>query len=506
MYRVEGTGMKREMERVRRAMKIAGERLETVRDKVEKKIGKAEAEIFVAQKMILEDPALTKDIEGNIETGGTNAESAIDQVLNDYEKRLLSIENQYIRERASDIGEIKRRLLDVLGNMRPSLQCHSEACRHGRDRIVVAEELTPSLTVDIDMDHTLGFVTEHGGVNSHAAILARSMGIPAVSGLPGLREQVGCGMELMLNGYTGEVILWPTPETIKQAEIEMDRVPHAPEPEPSVNGFTVMANVNAFSDLRDTRAQAADGIGLYRTEFELLVAGRLFTETELFERYAAVVKAMVGKPVLFRLFDIGSDKKLPFLNLPREENPSLGWRGARLLMGRTDILRTQARALAMCSMGHRIHIMYPMIVDVEQFLKLKAMVCDAIRDIPRGEILHGIMFEVPSACLQAEAMYRVIDFASVGTNDLTQYLFAVDRDNAMVSGDYQPDRPVFWKLISGLAQAARKAGKPLSVCGEMAGNPEYAEKFMAAGIASVSVSPRRIPAIRKAARDLIEKR
>ncbi len=503
MYRVDGSGTDREKERVRRAISIAAERLETVREKVEKKIGKPEAEIFVAQKMILEDPALLADIETKIEADALNAESAIDQVLNEYEKRLLGIDDQYIRERASDLGEIKRRLLDVLGHMRPALQCHSEACRRGRDRIVVAEELTPSLTVDIDMDHTVGFLTEHGGINSHAAILARSMGIPAVSGLPGLRDQVGCGTEIMLNGYTGEVILWPSAETIREADLERDRVVQAPEPEAPVAGFSVMANVNSFSDLRDTRAQQADGIGLYRTEFELLVAGRLFTEDELFERYAAVVKAMTGKPVLFRLFDIGSDKRLPFLGLPREENPSLGWRGARLLLGRADILRSQARALARCSLGHRIYILYPMIVDLDQFRRLKAMVCEAIRDIPRGEILHGIMFEVPSACLQAETLYREADFASVGTNDLTQYLFAVDRDNDLVSADYQPDRPVFWDLMAGMANAARQAGKLLSVCGEMAGDPAFAQKFKAAGIRSVSVSPRRIPGIRQAVRALM---
>ena len=504
MYRVEGSGVERERERVRRAVKIAGERLETVRGKVAEKIGKAEAEIFVAQKMILDDPVLIEGIEVRIQSGGLNAESAIEQVLNEYEKRLMSIDNQYIRERASDIGEIKRRLLDVLGHMRPSLQCHSEECRRGRDRIVVAEELTPGLTVDIDMDHTVGFVTERGGVNSHAAILARSMGIPAVSGLPGIRDQIGCGTELMLNGYTGEVILWPSPETIARAQVDKARLPQAPEPGAPVDGFTVMANVNAFSDLREARAQQAEGIGLYRTEFELLVAGRLFDEDELFERYQAVVTAMSGTPVLFRLFDIGSDKRLPFLNVPREENPSLGLRGARLLLSRTEILRVQARALARCSLGHRIHVMYPMIVDVEQFLKLKAVVCAAIRDIPRGEILHGIMFEVPSACLQAEELYRVVDFGSVGTNDLTQYLFAVDRENDLVAADYQPDRPVFWALLARLAQAARGAGKPLSVCGEMAGEPEHVPKLMAAGIRSISVSARRIPAVRRAARACME--
>jgi phosphoenolpyruvate-protein phosphotransferase (PTS system enzyme I) len=500
VYRVEGSGLEREIERVQRALSVAAERLDEVRRKVEKEVGRAESEIFAAQKTILEDAVLRDEIVVRIRAGNLNAETAIEQVLNEYEARILSIDNLYLRERASDFGEIKRRLLDVLGNMKPSLQCGSEQCRRGRDRIVVAEELTPSLTVDIDMDHTVGFVTEHGGVNSHAAILARAMGIPAVSGLAGIRDRLGCGTQLLINGYTGEVILWPSRETLANMQPERDRVAHLPTTEPSVAGFSVMANVNAFSDMRDTRKMEADGVGLYRTEFELLVAGRLFREEELFERYAAVLKALPGKPVWFRLFDIGSDKRLPFLNLPPEENPSLGWRGARLLLGRFDILRVQARALAQCSVGHRVYVTYPMIVDVEQFVRLKAMFCEAVKDLPKGEIWHGAMFEVPSACLQAEELYRVIDFGSVGTNDLTQYLFAVDRDNDLVSDDYRPDRPIFWKLLSGMARAARAAGKPLSVCGEMAGDPRYTRKFMEAGIRSVSVSPRRIAGVRRAAR------
>ena len=246
----------------------------------------------------------------------------------------------------------------------------------------------------------------------------------------------------------------------------------------------------------------AEGIGLYRTEFEIIAAGQLLTEDELFDRYLTVASAMAGEMVVFRLFDFGSDKKLPFMGIPEEENPSLGWRGSRFLLGKKDILRTQARALARTSIGGRVHVMYPMIVDARQFLDMKQAFMDSICDIPFGVIRHGAMFEVPSACLQADEIMMHADFASIGTNDLTQYLFAVDRENDLVSYDYNPDRPVFWNLIRTISIAAEEAGKPLSVCGELAGYPRFIDRLVSAGINRVSVSPRRIPDVRHAIAEL----
>ena len=504
MYRVSGSGVDLEKSRLARSVEIALDRLETIRLEVVRTIGKAEAEIFVAQKMILEDAAVIGKIRHKIETDQINAESAADLVFNEYEAMLLKLDNEYIRERASDLGEIKRRLLDVMGNMRPELQCHESKCQRGHNRIVVAEELTPSLTIEIDAAHTVGFVTERGGTNSHAAILARALGIPAVSGLPKVRNLVGCGSDILINGYTGEVVIWPTPETIGRIRKESGGPSHRPDVVEPVNGFRVMANVNMLSEIRESREMKAEGIGLYRTEFEVMAAGRFFSEQELFDRYAAAIRGMGGATVLFRLLDIGSDKQLPFMAIPREENPSLGWRGARLLLARRELLRTQARALAMCSIGHCVNVMYPMIVDVQQFRDLKAAFEESVQDLPRGEIRHGIMFEVPSACLQARELYREIDFGSIGTNDLTQYLFAVDRDNERVSYDYNPDRPVFWNLIRSIADAAREAGKPLSICGELAGDPRHTARLLELGISSVSVTARRIPGVRKAAMESLK--
>lgn len=499
MYRVEGIGAEAEIRRFERAREIAGERLDNIRNEVREKIGVAEAEIFVAQKMILDDPDLAREITNRIVEQATNAETAIVAAFDLYEGRMAALSNEYLSARASDIGEIRQRLLDVLGNMRPTLRCDKEHCQQGRDRIVAAEELTPSLTIEIEPEKTLAFITERGGINSHAAILARALGIPAVSGLEGITGKVGCGTEVLVNGDTGEVILWPS-ESAAGIKPVCRVVPIPTDP---VDGFVVMANLNWASDVRDARAMQAEGAGLYRTEFEILAAERFLSEDELFERYDQVARALHEQSVVFRLFDLGSDKTLPALKLAEEDNPALGWRGTRLLLGERTLLESQVRALARASRDRRLDVMYPMIVDTDQFLAIRDIVEEVIREIPHGEIRHGIMFEVPSACLDADALFEHVDFASVGTNDLVQYLFAVDRDNDRVSYDYNPDRPVFWNLIGSLADAAQRAGKPLSVCGELAGYPQYVEKLVAAGITRVSVSPRRITDVRNAAREVL---
>lgn len=500
VYRVEGEGPEREHARLKRALEIAAGRLEAIRADVLQRIGPAEAEIFTAQKLILADPQLLKDMARVIDQGSYNAEAAVMQVLDAYEARLLEVDNEYIKERASDFGEVKRRLLDVLANMNPSLQCAGEAyCQRGKDRIVVAEELTPTLAVDLDAANTLGFVTERGGANAHAAILARALGIPAVSGIKDIHNGLSCGTEVLINGTTGEVVIWPTEETVRRARAAHDgevSVPRVVEPVP---GLKVLANISTAGDLDEVLAMQAEGIGLYRTEFEFMAAGRRLSEDDQYERYAEVVRAMAGRPVSFRLLDIGGDKQASFLAIPEEDNPALGLRGSRLLLGHPDLLREQARALVRASAHGPVWAMYPMVVDLDQFRALRRVFEGAVKDLPRGDVKHGLMLEVPSACLQANELLQEADFASIGTNDLTQYLFAVDRNNELVADDYNPDRPVFWALVGRLVEAASAAGKPLSVCGELAGDPRHVARLHEAGIRAVSVSPRLIPGVRHAA-------
>ncbi|MBN1556887.1 MAG: phosphoenolpyruvate--protein phosphotransferase [Lentisphaerae bacterium] len=504
MYRVTGKGVEREIQRVRRAADIAVRTLTGIRDNVAKAIGPAEAGIFEAQIMILGDEKLRGEITAALREDRINAESAVESVLDRYEARLQEVDDAYIKERASDFGEVKRRLLDALRHMRPQVQCDEAHCQRGRNRIIVAEELTPQLTVDLDTGHTMGFVAERGGRHSHAAILARALGIPAVSGLAGIRDRVHCGMELLINGGTGEVILNPRERTVLAAHTATPELVRRPQPVPPVAGLRVLANISLPAEARDALALQAEGIGLYRTEIELIAGGGLRSEDALLASYRSVLEVMDGRPVTFRLFDIGSDKTLPALRLPREDNPSLGLRGARLLLQQDELLAVQARALARASRHGDVRVLYPMITDTAQFLELRKRFRDAVRDIPHGSLQHGVMFEVPSACFRARELLEAADFGSVGTNDLTQYLFAVDRDNALVAADYRPRDPVLWDVLDMLVRAAHDTGKSLSVCGEVAGDPSAVARLIEAGIRELSVSTRMIPSIRATAAKILD--
>lgn len=500
IYKTTGDGKDRECKRFDKAVAAVGAQLDTLIQDIARRVGPAEAEIFKVQKMLLGDASIQKEVRNAIEANAINAEAAIARTLDLYETRIGEVDNEYIKERATDIGEVRRRLLDVLGKMNPSLQCAGEEhCQRGRDRIVIAEELTPSLTVELDAEHTIGFITERGGPTSHAAILARALGIPAVSGIEGIHGIMSCGTEVLVDGDAGEVVAWPSKKTLARYGTLGHEIaqPVAVEPVP---GFQVMANISLASEVSEAVAMKADGIGLYRTEFEFIAAGRTLDENEQLERYVSVIKAMGGRPVTFRLLDIGGDKAAPFLDLPAEANPYLGLRGSRLLLARPELLRPQARALARAATHGPVGVLYPMIVDREQFLALRGAFLQSVGDLPRTNLQHGVMFEVPSACLEARAILEVADFGSVGTNDLVQYLFAVDRNNELVASDYDPGKPVFWFLIQGLVRAANDAGRPLSVCGEAVANLEMLDKFMEAGIRTVSISARLIPELRQAAR------
>jgi phosphotransferase system enzyme I (PtsI) len=495
--KVDAEEKEREIARLSEAFTVAGERLAEIQQRVSREVGPAEGEIFVAQKMMVDDPTLRNRMLAAIREDDAGAEMAVMSVMDAYETRISALDNQYLRERSTDVGEVKRRLLDVLAKTRPGLECEGRGhCQRGRGRVVVGGELTPSMTIDLDARHLCGLVTEHGGVTSHAAILARALGVPAVSGIRGVQGFLTCGTEILVNGDTGEVIVWPSAERValvpKRAALALDTEPVDP-----VVGLRVMANISTVADVTSAVSMKAEGVGLYRTEFEFMAAGQMLTEDEQFECYSAVVQAMKGAPVYIRLLDVGGDKRADYFSLPSEVNPALGLRGSRLLVKRPELLRDQARALARASVSGPIHVLYPMIVDVAQFVLLRNLFAEAIRDLPAGTLWHGVMFEVPSACLDAEELFKVADFGSIGTNDLYQYLFALDRDNAMVSWDFQPDRPVFWSLIRSVVKVAADSGKPLSVCGELAGMSEYAARLIDAGVTTVSVNPHLISQVRR---------
>jgi phosphoenolpyruvate-protein kinase (PTS system EI component) len=331
------------------------------------------------------------------------------------------------------------------------------------------------------------------------------LGIPAVSGIEHIHDVVACGTELIVNGDTGEVILWPTAETCRRCVAPVRPRIRVTVPEP-VEGLRVMANIGRAAEVKDARTMKAEGIGLYRTELEMFAAGHLLTEDEQFTRYASVVKAMDSKPVYFRMLDVGGDKPLPLVEVLKEANPSLGLRGARFLLSHPELLRTQARALARVSRLRPIHVMYPMVIDLAQFRRLRKVFEESVADLPSGRIFHGVMFEVPSAILEARELLEAADFGSIGTNDLVQFVFAVDRNNERVAEDYFFDRPVLWKLIEDLVRTANEVGRPLSLCGELAAEPRFTERLISMGISAISVSARHIPTVRRAARQALHKK
>lgn len=507
VYKVSGEGVEREISRIRKSMALVVERIEVLRQETEIRIGKAEAEIFMAHRMILEDPELIRRIEDLIRNEQTNAEAAVMVVMDSYEARMRQIDSEFLNDRAGDFVEIKNRLLDVLRDINPVFQCSdSSHCQKGRNRIVVAGELTPGMTVELDTSHTLGFVTERGGANSHAAILARALGIPAVTGIPDIFKSISCGTEIVVDGNAGEVTIWPTEKTIARLKKASNGALRAPGRIEPVAGFRVMANINLADDVGEAVEMNAEGVGLYRTEFEFMTAGRFLDEDEQYEKYSTVVKAMDGKPVTFRLFDAGGDKPLPFLDLVQEDNPALGWRGGRLLLGHSVLMKTQARAIVRASAHGPVRVLYPMIVDLAQYRQLRKVFNESVEGQDVTNVEHGVMFEVPSACMDAGRLMKESDFASIGTNDLIQYLFAVDRNNARVAYDYSPDRTIFWKVVGNIARAAKKEGRSLSVCGEIAGDPRYIKKLMKSGVYGVSVSSRLISGARVAAAEILSRK
>ncbi len=498
-YCVTGKGKERERLRLEEAIATASRQIDVLVCDIGDRLGQAQAEIFKVQKMILQDPKVRFQMAEVLAADGVCAEVAVSRTLSVCETRIRDLQTDYISERATDVGEARCRLLDALRATSPTLRCAGEwHCQRGRNRIVVAEELTPSLTMELDTKRIVGFVTERGGPTCHAAILARALGIPAVSGIDNVHSLILCGTSVLVNGDTGEVIVWPSAESLSRYTADVDGTAQPVATVEPVAQLEVLANISLSSEVADVLEMKGEGIGIYRTEFEFLAAGRLLNEDEQFERYAFVVKKMNGLPVTARLLDVGGDKALPFLDLPAEPNPNLGLRGARLLLARPELLRTQARALARASAHGRVQVLYPMIVDREQFLALKRIFVESISDLPAKNVKHGVMFEVPSACLQAEEIMEVADFASIGTNDLLQYLYAVDRDNELVARDYDPDKPALWSLIKNLVRAADKIGRPLSVCGEAVADPTHIKRFMDAGIRTASVSTRLIPQLRLA--------
>jgi phosphotransferase system enzyme I (PtsI) len=373
-------------------------------------------------------------------------------------------------------------------------------CRLANDHVLVGEELSASLPIETDR-YTVGYIVEKGGPTSHAVILARALQRPAVGNILQVSTVIPLAAKVLINGDTGEVIINPSAATLARYRPALAGAGQGTPVSDPVPGLKVMANIERSTDVHEVLAARAEGIGLYRTEMELLVEGRLLSETEQAARYADVVRAMAGKPVYIRLLDFGADKAATCLDLSPQGDFRPGLRGAELLLACPELLHTQARALARASRHGPIHVLYPMIVGVNQFRELRARFDEAVADLQSSGLRHGVLFEVPSACLQAQRILGLADFGCIGTNDLIQYLFAADRTNGVLSSDTCLEtESVLWRIIQGLSRAATAAGKPMAICGELAGNPDLTRRVIQAGISAVSTSPSRIADVRRAAR------
>ncbi|WP_026575006.1 phosphoenolpyruvate--protein phosphotransferase [Bacillus sp. UNC438CL73TsuS30] len=502
-----------EVERFFTAVKKANSELEAIRDRATVDLGADKAAIFEAHLLVLNDPELTGPIIDKIHTEKVNAESALSETADMFIVMFEQMDNEYMRERAADIRDVTKRVLShLLGVqiMNPGMICE--------EVIIVAEDLTPSDTAQLNRQFVKGFTTNIGGRTSHSAIMARSMEIPAVVGTKTATEEINHGDLVVVDGLKGEVHINPTPEVVehfrKIAEAyEIQKAEWAKlvnEKTVSVDGHHVelAANIGTPNDLKGVMENGGEGVGLYRTEFLYMGRDQLPTEEEQFEAYKAVLEGMNGKPVVVRTLDIGGDKELPYLDLPEEMNPFLGFRAIRLCLEEQDIFRTQLRALLRASRYGNLKIMFPMIATLDEFRSAKAILDEEKQKLVfeglqvAGQIELGIMVEIPSTAILADQFAKEVDFFSIGTNDLIQYTMAADRMNQRVAYLYQPYSPSILRLVKMVIDAAHAEGKWAGMCGEMAGDETAIPILLGLGLNEFSMSATSILKARSLIRNL----
>ena len=488
-----------ETKRFHKAVDQSKSELTEIKNKAEKELGADKAAIFEAHLLVLSDPELIGTVERRIEEEQVNAEFALDAVANDFITIFENMDNEYMKERAADIRDVTKRVMShLLG-----LTFQSPAAIN-EEVIIVADDLTPSDTAQLNRQFVLGFATNIGGRTSHSAIMSRSMEIPAVVGTKTITSAVDNGTPLIVDGLDGVVIVNPTDEEKaayqkKQKQFLEQKALWAKlvhEPTVTADGVHVElgANIGNPNDLEGVVNNGAEAIGLYRTEFLYMGRDRLPSEDEQFEAYKKVLETMGEKPVVIRTLDIGGDKKLPYLELPEELNPFLGVRAIRLCLERQDIFRTQLRALCRASVYGQLKIMFPMVATLEELREAKAIFNEEkeklIQEgVPVSDAIEvGMMVEIPSTAVIADRFAKEVDFFSIGTNDLIQYTLAADRMNEKVSYLYQPYHPAVLRLVHNVIQAAHKEGKWAGMCGEMAGDETAIPILLAMGLDEFSMS------------------
>lgn len=497
-----------ELERYKAAREQAIEQLQELYKKAVREVGEVNAQIFEVHSMMLEDEDYNDSVTNMITTQKINAEYAVAMTGDQFAEMFANMEDEYFRARSADIRDISDRVVAILTG-------REDAGGLGEEPVIVAaEDLAPSETVKMDKTRLLAFVTRQGSANSHTAILARTMGIPALIGID-IREEWN-GRQAIVDGGEGILYIDPDETTVlryrkkKEEEEERNRLYQTLKGKETVTQsgrkVRLYANIGNVADMATVLMNDAEGIGLFRSEFLYLESGDYPTEEEQFQAYKRVAATMAGKKVIIRTLDIGADKKVDYFNLGKEENPAMGFRAIRICLARQDIFKTQLRALFRASAFGNIAIMYPMITSVEEVREVKK-ISSGVREelkeagIPMGVVEEGIMIETPAAAIISDKLAEEVDFFSVGTNDLTQYTLAIDRQNPRLDIFYQPHHEAILRLIRMVTKNAHDAGIWAGICGELGADMELTETFLDMGVDELSVSPGYILPIRKLIRE-----
>ena len=507
--RIEDT--EAEVKRVDEALKASQEQLQKLYDKAVREVGEASAAIFEVHQMMLEDEDYLEAIQNMIRTEQVNAEYAVAVTGDNFAEMFASMDDDYMKARSADIKDISERLVrnlsgqgDVdLSSIEPS--------------IIVADDLSPSETVQMDKDKILAFVTVHGSTNSHTAILARMMNIPALIGVKMDLEAFQSGMTAVVDGFQGIVTFDPDEETKVQTETKMQEEAEKLKLLQELKGkenitldgrkINIYANIGSVGDIGYVMENDAGGIGLFRSEFLYLGRNDFPTEEEQFQAYKQAVQMMAGKKVIIRTLDIGADKQVDYFNLGNEDNPAMGYRAIRICLRQPEIFKTQLRALLRAAVYGNLSIMYPMITSTEEVKKIYEIVAEVEEELEAQEIQYkipeqGIMIETPAAAIISDKLAEMVDFFSIGTNDLTQYTLAIDRQNEKLDEFYNPHHEAILRMIQMVVDNAHKCGKWAGICGELGADATLTEQFVRMGLDELSVAPSMVLKLRKIVREM----